>query len=328
MFDIQRGANIIIDNWVRLKPWQKLLIVTSSEHVDEAEALRSAALRKSSHAEIMLVENSGIKTGAYFDEHGDAFLAHDVIIGATDYSLVTTKAVKNAIARHKGYLSLPLSTTDGIPMLSYDFLTMDTKKSKLFAQVIMRYLNPSSFVRVTTPNGTDLRFSKRNRPAGFFNGVISDGNGYSSSSIEVYIPIEETKTEGTMVVDASLGYIGKADEPTALSIEHGKITGIEGTPTGRRLESYIESYHDDRVRVAGELGIGLNSKSRCAGTCYIEDESTYGTFHIGFGRNLALGGIHEASGHFDLVCDAPDIYVDNRQIMSKGRIITPEPEVY
>lgn len=48
--------------------------------------------------------------------------------------------------------------------------------------------------------------------------------------------------------------------------------------------------------VAAEFGIGLNTHSRCAGNCYIEDESTYGTFHIGFGRNIALGGVQDASG--------------------------------
>ena len=59
-----------------------------------------------------------------------------------------------------------------------------------------------------------MMFYKENRNPGFFNGVLRDGKGYSSSSIEVYVPIEETKTEGLMVLDGSLGYIGRADEPT------------------------------------------------------------------------------------------------------------------
>ncbi|MGI6602010.1 MAG: peptidase, partial [Saccharofermentanales bacterium] len=58
---------------------------------------------------------------------------------------------------------------------------------------------------------------------------------------------------------------------------------------------------------------------------YIEDESAYGTFHVGFGRNLALGGTLEANGHYDLVSHRPSIYVDNRQIMDDGIIIIPEP---
>ena len=328
MQEIERGAEIIIKKWIRLKPWQKLLIVTSNKHLAEAKALEKFALKRTSSVNIMVVETTGMKDGVFFDENEDVFDNYSVIIGATDYSLVTTRATKRARARGSKFLSLPLSTNNGKPMLAYNFITMDTKKSKLLAQVIMKYLNSATFIHITSANGTNLTLYKRNRRAGFFNGVLKDGKGYSSASIEVYVPIEETKTEGVMVVDGSLGYIGKAKQPTKIQITGGKIVNIEPTLTGMKLQEYIDSYQDERVLVAGEFGIGLNSKSKCEGNCYIEDESAYGTFHIGFGRNLALGGIHEASGHYDLVCHAPNIYVDNRQIMAEGKIITPEPEVY
>ena len=97
-------------------------------------------------------------------------------------------------------------------MLEFDFLMMDTKKSRLMAEVIMKYLRHSSRIHVTTPAGTDLQMGKKGRNPGFFNGVVKDGKGYSSASIEVYVPIEETKTEGIMMLDGSLGYIGKAEE--------------------------------------------------------------------------------------------------------------------
>lgn len=106
------------------------------------------------------------------------------------------------------------------------------------------------------------------------------------------------------------------------------IVDIEDTPTGIRLKNYMEAYKDSRIYIGGEFGIGLNSYSRCVGDCYIEDESAYGTFHIGLGRNLALGGAQNAKGHFDLVCLEPDIYADNRQLMQEGKIILPEPNVY
>ena len=131
-----------------------------------------------------------------------------------------------------------------------------------------------------------------------------------------------------MVLDGSLGYIGRVDEPTKIIFHNGRIEEIEDTPTGRRLKEYMEEYRDSRIYVAGEFGIGLNSSSKCEGNCYIEDESAYGTFHIGVGRNLALGGRQNANGHFDLVCHEPDIYTDNRQIMQQGKIIVPEPVPY
>lgn len=76
--------------------------------------------------------------------------------------------------------------------------------------------------------------------------------------------------------------------------------------------------------VLGELGIGVNRKARCAGRSYIEDECAYGTFHVGLGRNVGLGGGHYAKGHFDLVAFRPDIGVDGRDVMLAGEtLVTP-----
>lgn len=328
MRDIERGARIIIENWVRIRPWDKLLIVTSKEYRAEAQELRKQAVKRARSVNTLLVENKGRYVGVFFDENEEIFDPYTAIIAATEYSLVTTKAAKRAISRHKKFLSLPLSTNNGKSMLEFDFLMMDTKKSRLMAEVIMKYLRHSSRIHVTTPAGTDLQMGKKGRNPRFFNGVVKDGKGYSSASIEVYVPIEETKTEGIMMLDGSLGYIGKAEEVTRIEFREGRIVKIEETPTGIRLKNYMEAYKDSRIYIGGEFGIGLNSYSRCVGDCYIEDESAYGTFHIGLGRNLALGGVQNAKGHFDLVCLEPDIYADNRQLMQEGKIILPEPNVY
>lgn len=326
--DMERGARIVIQNWIRVKPWDKLLVVTTREHMEEARMLRQCAQEKCRSVKTLTVEETGRHVGVFFDMNEEVFDPYTAIVAATDYSLVTTKAARRAIQNHKKFLSLPLSTNDGRSMLEYDFIMMDTKKSRLMAKVIMKYLRYSRKIHITTTAGTDLNVFKENRNPGFFNGVVKDGRGYSSASIEVYVPIEETKTEGVMILDGSLGYIGRAVEPTEILFRDGRIVEIEETPTGKRLKEYMEDYHDSRIYIGGEFGIGLNSYSKCQGNCYIEDESAYGTFHIGLGRNLALGGKQNASGHFDLVCLEPDIYTDNRQIMQQGKIIIPEPVVY
>lgn len=326
--DMERGARIVIQNWIRVRPWDKLLVVTTREHIEEARMLRQCAEEKCRSVNTLIVEETGRHVGVFFDMNEEVFDPYTAIVAATDYSLVTTKAARRAIQNHKKFLSLPLSTNDERSMLEYDFMTMDTKKSRLMAKVIMKYLRYSRKIHITTAAGTDLNVFKENRNPGFFNGVVKDGRGYSSASIEVYVPIEETKTEGVMILDGSLGYIGRAGEPTKILFQDGRIVEIEETATGKRLKEYMEDYNDSRIYIGGEFGIGLNSYSKCQGNCYIEDESAYGTFHIGLGRNLALGGKQNANGHFDLVCLEPDIYTDNRQIMQQGKIIIPEPVVY
>lgn len=317
---IARGAKIVINDWLLLKAEENLLIVTTEKHLDEAKILKHYAKIIGAQVDLMLVERSGKKVGMYFDNNDRIFDPYDAIIGATEYSLVTTLATKRAIKLGKKYVSLPLSTNDGVSMLAYDFMTENTEISKIKANLLMQTIKSSSKIHIRTDLGTDLKLSMKGRRPGFFNGNVEDGGGFSSSSIEVYIPIVETFTNGVMVLDGSYGYIGKVEKPFKIFFEDGKIVNIEDSKSGKILKDYLESFEDDRMYYGGELGIGLNSKSKCLGNCYIEDESAYGTFHIGLGRNFALGGNHDASGHFDLVTHDADIYFDNMHIVDKGKV--------
>ena len=122
-----------------------------------------------------------------------------------------------------------------------------------------------------------------------------------------------------------MGYIGIVDKPVEIKIENGYITYIEDTEDGRKLKEYLETFDDLEMYCAAEFGIGLNTISKCRGASYIEDESAFGTFHIGFGRNLALGGSHNARGHFDLVTHNPTIIVDDKVIMKDGHAKAIQP---
>lgn len=312
---------------MKLKSNEKLCIVTSSKHYSEAEELKKVAEQITENVAIMLVKDEGKYVGVFFDENEKIFDVYDSIIGATDYSIVTTKSADRAIKKGKKFLSLPLSTNNGVSMLAYDFLTIDTELSRIKAQILLKYIEKSSKIVVTTALGTNLEFSMKRRKPGFFNGTVKDGKGYASASVEVYIPIVETKTNGILVLDGSFGYIGKVNQPVKVEFKDGRIVNIEDNESGRILNQHLIDYEDENMYVAAEFGIGLNPLSHCDGNCYIEDESVYGTFHIGFGRNHALGGKHEAKSHFDLVTCKPNIYFDNRLIMEEGEITIPEFQV-
>ena len=65
---------------------------------------------------------------------GTSAEGYDYVIGATDYSLVTTIAAKTAIKNGVGFLSLPLHTNDDRSMLEYKFMQCDTAQSKELAK--------------------------------------------------------------------------------------------------------------------------------------------------------------------------------------------------
>lgn len=325
---IEKGAHAVIADWLRIRKGQSICIVTSSMHLQECEYLKAEAEKEGAEACILKVEQEGLHVGDYFDEHPDIFLPYDIIIGAADYSIITTKAADVALEHGKKVLSLPLSTNSNRSMLSLDFMFMDPMEAKIMAETAIGMIGKAERVHITTRSGTDLYIGIKDRPISYFNGNFWPRHPFSSASFEIYCPIIEDSTEGTLVCDGSFGYIGKVQEPVTIEWKNGRIISIEDNEEGNRLKTYFESYNDDQMYVAGELGIGLNEMSRCVGECYIEDESTYGTFHIGVGRNIGLGGKHEASGHFDLVTWHPTITFDDRLIMKDGSFVMPKDRSY
>ena len=57
--NMERGARIIIHEWVKVRVWDKVLIVTSKEYLAEAKAMEKEASGKARSVNTLLVENKG-----------------------------------------------------------------------------------------------------------------------------------------------------------------------------------------------------------------------------------------------------------------------------
>lgn len=318
--DIDTGISVIMNSWMQLKRDEVLHFITDETHLREAEAVKRWASQYNVVLKLTLLPSDSVQSGDVIEQIAYQLSYVDAIIGATDFSFITTSAVKNATRKGARFLSLPLSCTDGRSLFEQDFIAMDTRWAEKAAHFLTGVLNKNDTVHITTRRGTDLFFSKKGRRASYFNGVTAKRGALGSSSFETYIPICEYETEGTLFLDASLGYLGKISEPFFAHFHQGRLSTNSTSSDAKRLTAYIKHFHDEEMWINGELGIGLNTLSHCRGVSYIEDESTYGTFHIGMGRNIALGGNHQAAGHFDIVTYKPTIYVGSTLVMKDGKL--------
>lgn len=316
-----KSAETIINKWISLKEEERIVIITDELHIDEAMCLREAAEAVSKKVVVLTMNSNKPQQGEPCPIVSFAMLNADVIIAATEYSIITTDVKRQAIEKGSRFLSLPLATTNGVSLLECDFMNMDVDEVQNMYDRIHDFVHEGEIIRITTELGTDITLNVKGRPSNIFSGKCRDKGETGSASFELYIPPVENLTEGTMILDGSMGYLGKVQgNPFKIQLEGGKIVSIEECGEGDMLTGYIRSFQDDNMYVASELGIGLNKKARCIGESYIEDESCYGTFHLGFGRNIALGGTHMAKGHFDLVIKNPTIMVDDVMIMKNGHI--------
>lgn len=315
---IDQGARIIVERWCQARQDDVIHFVTDETKVREVTALSNAAENCGAVPKVTMLPKGAIQSGDQIEEMRQIMSYANIIVGCPTFSFITTDAVSYAVHHGARFLSLPLATNHGGSLLEEEFINMDPQVAARMGKPLQKVLTREDTILVTAPSGTELRFSIKGRRAGLFNGMATRLGTWASASFEVYISPIETESEGVLILDGSMGYIGLTDHPLEIRLEKGYIKDIGPGPDGDRLRAYLESFHDAEMYCAAEFGIGLNQISRCRGTSYIEDESTYGTFHIGFGRNLALGGDHDALGHFDLVTHRPTITAGGTVIMRDG----------
>ncbi|SBW07516.1 conserved hypothetical protein [uncultured Eubacteriales bacterium] len=315
---LEQGARIVVERWLQAKPEDVLHFITDETKLREVEAFAAASEACGATPKISVLPAHSVQSGDSIEEMRHIMSYATAIVGATNDSFITTNAVSYALRHGAKFLSLPLSTNDGTSLLEQDFLQMDPRRAARLARPLLPALRMASWIRITTAAGTDLTLSIKGRKPGLFNGVAARSGVCASASFEVYIPPVESETNGVVILDGSMGYIGLVTEPLRLVFHNGYLVDIPDTPSGKRLREFIQNFQDPEMYCAAEFGIGLNELSQCRGFSYVEDESAYGTFHIGFGRNLALGGKHDSAGHFDIVTHAPTIYADGAPIMQDG----------
>ncbi len=318
---IETGVSIIMNRWLEVERDELILFVTDETHAREAEAVDRWARSSDAVVKTIILDSSEVQEGTVIQSLEEQFCRANAIIGATDNSFITSPAVKTATSKGVRFLSLPLSCSDGTSLLENDFIAMDCRWAAKMGKKLLKTLRKARIVHITTDLGTDMTFSIEGRNPGLYNGMTNKPGQISSCSFEVYVAPVENETEGTLVLDGSLGYIGTVDKPIHIEFHNGRLNILDDHKDAIRLKEYIDSFEDETMWINGELGIGLNALSKCRGVSYIEDESTYGTFHIGMGRNITLGGQQQAAGHFDIVTHKPTITADNLFIMKDGIII-------
>ena len=321
MINIDKGVSIILHDWLSVKQGELIHFITDETHLKEAEAVSKWAYGADAVLKTTILPSHLIQNGEIIENMVEILSNENVIIGATDYSFITTNAVKTAVSKGARFLSIPLSCTDGTSLLENDFVQMNTNEAKRNANKLLKYLNGGDRIRVTTKLGTDFSFSMKGRIPGSFFGQARRPKETASASFEVYVAPIEDSMNGVLYLDASFGYIGLVESPVKIEFKNGTLISAKSEDGGAdKLINYIESFNDKTMYKPGEFGIGLNKMSKVRGVCYIEDESVYSTFHIGMGRNIALGGVQKAAGHFDIVTWKPNIYVDDLMIMKEGEI--------
>ena len=178
----------------------------------------------------------------------------------------------------------------------------------------------ADWVRVTTPNGTDMMLCKQGRYAKGDDGLLTAAGSFGNLPAgEAYLAPLEGKSYGVMFLE--WGPTRKFDEPLRVTVENGIVVRIEGNDPHRAgLEAHFSEH--SACRNIAELGIGTNDKATRPDNV-LEAEKILGTIHIALGDNSGFGGTVSAPFHEDYVFYHPTLTLigpdgSRRVIMTEG----------
>lgn len=315
---MMRGARVLVEDLGNVQAGENVLIVADAEKVSIARVVAAACHARGAETVISIMAPRSHDGQEPPPVVAAAMRKADIIFTPVSISVSHTDALREALAGGARALSLSAYTED---VLIGGGLQADFKKRGAVCGRLVELITATNDVHVTTPAGTDVRFSIRGRPGIAMNCLARPGSFSGPPNIAANCAPVEGTAEGLIVVDASLPYIGIGviREPIRIKVEQGMMTSIDGGEQARMLRDAYESTGDPNVYNLAQFGIGLNDKGRICGVMQ-EDQGAYGTAHFGTGTNILLGGRTRAACHYDLIIWKPTVTYDAKAVMSDGHL--------
>ena len=307
------GARILVDVCTKVKPEEKVLIVTDMVKVNLAQVL--AGVTKERGAEVMVSvmkprQRAGQEPPVSIAE---AMKEADVVFSPVSYSITHTHAVKNAAACGTRIIVMTDFTED---LMIQGGIEANFDELKPMCKNVAQKLAEGKKIKLTTPGGTELEMDVTGRRGNALYCIVEAGEFSTVPTVEANVSPLEGTANGKIVVDASIPYlgIGLLTAPIQVEVRDGFITKIEGGFQADVLREDLKAQKDKNAFNIAELGLGLNPKCRMIGIM-LEDEGVMGTAHIGIGTSITLGGNIKKSCHYDLIMWKAKVEVDGKVII-------------
>jgi leucyl aminopeptidase (aminopeptidase T) len=217
-------------------------------------------------------------------------------------------------------------------------IDIDYKKLRKKCKILAKVISNADTIHIKTKKGTNITFSTKQRKAHVDDGDFrKPGNGGNLPTGEVFISPSIASAEGRIVFDGSLSY-GKGSlilkNPVIIEFKNGYVAKIKGGNEARIFAKEIKKgikkpfeviknkklakEYSKNAKHLGEFGIGLNPKAKIVGNV-LEDEKVLSTIHLAIGANYDQDA--RALIHFDGLVLKPTVKVDDRLIMSEGKLL-------
>ncbi len=304
---IDKVTELVVNECIQPSANEKMLIISDEDRKRIAQNIFDKACEKCNP---ILILTKGETPRIALQSSGDA----DIIVLLTNESLETNPLILKA--RRDGARIINMT---GVSEEVYKrAVAVDYKMLSQQTNFVAKKLEGAKEVRITSPNGTNLKFSINHKPI-----IRSDGHARKMRELihlpdgEVIVAPVENSAEGVIIADKSVSGYGLLAKPVELHVRNGRAFVYSTDLESHRVSELIDEY-GPCASVVGKIGIGTNPKAEIRGTS--EDTKKIGVVSIGLGENKMYGGTNSCGIRLDFVIDKPTVIVDGRRILVNGEL--------
>jgi aminopeptidase len=326
------GAHNAVTTCLRIQPSEKVTLITDERCLTIAASIAAELDRIGCTWHAFVLESlaprplAGMPAEVLADmeSSGISIFAVDVQPNELRSRMEMTDVVNRRRMRHAHMVNItPQIMTQG---MRADFLAVDR-----LSQAVLDKVRQATYVRATTPAGTDIHAELTPDYRWFkTSGIISPEKWGNLPGGECFTsPLE---VNGVFVVDGVVGdflcarYGILRDTPLTINIEANRITTVSSANKDLERDFWAYTHTDENSDRVGELAIGTNIGVNHVIGNILQDEKFPG-IHIAFGDPYGAhtGAPWKSSTHIDVVGLEFNIWLGNaageEQIMREGAFL-------
>jgi aminopeptidase len=326
--ELSEGAYNAVNVCLRLKPDQRVTIITDNESLEIACSLAHEIKRVGSPYSLMIIEDYAPRPLKNMPQPILDDLAKSQVsifcavahTGELRSRIDMTEVVDANKIRHGHMVNINKQIM--MEGMRADFLKVDVLSQKLIEKA-----RKAKFITIKSPAGTDMvsEFSPKLKWLKT-SGIISVEKWGNLPGGEIFT--SPYNCNGRFVVDGVVGdylcqkYGDLKNTPLSIEIKNSRIVKMECDNKELLEEFTAYTMTDENSNRVGEFAIGTNIACKHVIGQILQDEKLP-TIHIAFGHPYSAhtGANWQSTTHIDCVSVDCSIWLDDQQVMDKGKFL-------